>query len=86
MAGSSSGRGASRRGAGRGRFLALGEAPVERLTDKGVRSLDARAAVVKMDVLEPAIRRRPGPPEGKIVPFFEWLFCIRLPLYGPMTC
>ena len=22
----------------------------------------------------------------KIVPFFEWLFCIRLLLYGPMTC
>ena len=34
-------------------FLALGEAPVERLTDKGVRILDARAAVVEMDVLEP---------------------------------
>lgn len=35
-------------------FLALGEAPVERLTDKGVRRLDARAAVVTLDVLEPA--------------------------------
>jgi radical SAM-linked protein len=34
-------------------FLALGEAPVERLTDKGVRFLDARPAVVEMDVLEP---------------------------------
>ncbi len=34
-------------------FLALGEAPVERLTDKGVRILDARAAVVEMDVLVP---------------------------------
>jgi radical SAM-linked protein len=34
-------------------FLALGEAPVERLTDKGVRTLDARAAVVELDVLEP---------------------------------
>lgn len=33
-------------------FFALGEAPVERLTDKGVRSLDARAAVVEMSVLE----------------------------------
>lgn len=33
-------------------FLALGQAPVERLTDKGVRSLDARAAVIEMDVLE----------------------------------
>jgi len=33
-------------------FLALGEAPVERLTDKGVRRLDARAAVVEMDVVE----------------------------------
>jgi radical SAM-linked protein len=32
-------------------FLALDEAPVERLTDKGVRSLDARAAVVELDVL-----------------------------------
>jgi radical SAM-linked protein len=34
-------------------FLALGEAPVERLTDKGVRRLDARAAVVEMHVLGP---------------------------------
>jgi len=32
-------------------FLALDEALVERLTDKGVRSLDARAAVVELDVL-----------------------------------
>jgi radical SAM-linked protein len=35
-------------------FLALGEAPVERLTDKGVRRLDARAAVVALDVMDPA--------------------------------
>jgi radical SAM-linked protein len=35
-------------------FLALSEAPVERLTDKGIRRLDARAAVVTLDVLEPA--------------------------------
>jgi radical SAM-linked protein len=35
-------------------FLAVSEAPVERLTDKGVRRLDARAAVVTLDVLEPA--------------------------------
>jgi radical SAM-linked protein len=34
-------------------FLALGEAPVERLTDKGVRTMDARVAVVEMDVLQP---------------------------------
>ena len=33
-------------------FLTLGEAPVERLTDKGVRRLDARAAVVEMNVIE----------------------------------
>jgi radical SAM-linked protein len=33
-------------------FLALDEAPVERLTDKGVRRLDARAAVVEMDVVQ----------------------------------
>jgi radical SAM-linked protein len=32
-------------------FLALSEAPVERLTDKGVRRLDARSAVVGIDVL-----------------------------------
>jgi hypothetical protein len=35
-------------------FLALSEAPVERLTDKGVRRLDARAAVVTLDAGEPA--------------------------------
>jgi radical SAM-linked protein len=33
-------------------FLTLGEAPVERLTDKGVRRLDARAAVIEMNVLD----------------------------------
>ena len=33
-------------------FLALGEAPVERLTNKGVRRLDARAAVLEMNVVE----------------------------------
>lgn len=35
-------------------FLARDEAPVERLTDKGVRRLDARAAVLKMSVSEHA--------------------------------
>jgi radical SAM-linked protein len=35
-------------------FLARSEAPVERLTDKGVRRLDARSAVVTFDVLGPA--------------------------------
>jgi radical SAM-linked protein len=34
-------------------FLALREAPVERLTDKGVRRMDARAPVVTLDVIEP---------------------------------
>jgi radical SAM-linked protein len=34
-------------------FLALSEAPVERRTDKAVRRLDARAAVVEMNVLRP---------------------------------
>ena len=33
-------------------FLARDEAPVERLTDKGVRRLDARAAVLEMSVSE----------------------------------
>jgi radical SAM-linked protein len=32
-------------------FLALSQAPVERLTDKGVRRLDARAAVAEIDVV-----------------------------------
>ena len=50
-------------------FLAQDEAPVERLTDKGVRSLDARAAVVGMAVLDedgPAGPggRPPGLPEA----------------------
>ncbi len=35
-------------------FLARAEAPVERLTDKGVRRLDARAAVVEMTLLDEA--------------------------------
>jgi hypothetical protein len=35
------------------RFLDRDEALVERLTDKGVRRLDARAAVVRMSVREP---------------------------------
>jgi radical SAM-linked protein len=39
-------------------FLALGEAPVERLTDKGVRSLDARAAVLEMAVLHKAVLQK----------------------------
>lgn len=39
-------------------FLARSEAPVERLTDKGVRRLDARAAVVTLDVTGP------GDPDG----------------------
>jgi radical SAM-linked protein len=35
-------------------FLALTEAPVERLTDKGVRRMDARSAVREMAVLDPS--------------------------------
>jgi radical SAM-linked protein len=47
-------------------FLALGEAPVERLTDKGVRCLDARAAVIEMDLpgTGPASADPPHPPDG----------------------
>jgi radical SAM-linked protein len=33
-------------------FLAMSEAPVERLTDKGVRRMDARAAVMELAVLD----------------------------------
>jgi radical SAM-linked protein len=35
-------------------FLAMAEAPVERLTDKGVRRMDARAAVRDLAVLDPS--------------------------------
>ena len=37
-------------------FLALTEAPVERLTSKGMRRMDARAAVVSLDVIDDASR------------------------------
>ena len=36
-------------------FLARAEAPVERLTDKGVRRLDARAALIEMTVLDDVV-------------------------------
>jgi len=36
------------------KFLALTEAPVERLTSKGMRRMDARAAVVSLDVIDDA--------------------------------
>jgi hypothetical protein len=36
------------------KFLALTEAPVERLTSKGLRRMDARAAVVSLNVLDDA--------------------------------
>ena len=36
-------------------FLARAEAPVQRLTDKGVRLLDARAAVAGLSVLDPGV-------------------------------
>lgn len=37
------------------RFLARTEVPVERLTDKGVRRMDARAALIEMTVLDDAV-------------------------------
>ncbi len=49
-------------------FLALGEAPVERLTDKGVRRLDARAAVIEMNVETNVVQMGPavaGPDGGQ---------------------
>jgi radical SAM-linked protein len=36
------------------KFLALAEAPVERLTSKGMRRMDARAAIFSLDVLDDA--------------------------------
>lgn len=44
-------------------FLSLGEAPVERLTSKGARMLDARAAVVEMTVLDTGLATA-GPAGG----------------------
>jgi radical SAM-linked protein len=55
-------------------FLALSEAPVERLTDKGVRRLDARTAVVEMDVLWYPAGRLPG-----IFPLLEGSACLQTP-------
>ncbi len=49
-------------------FLARGEAPVERLTDKGVRRLDARAAVIEMNVEMNVVQMGPataGPDGGQ---------------------
>jgi radical SAM-linked protein len=45
-------------------FLALDEAPVERLTDKGVRRLDARAAVAEMNVVETTSQLGPAGADG----------------------
>jgi radical SAM-linked protein len=41
-------------------FLALAEAPVERLTDKGVRRMDARSAVTEMSLLRDPSADDPG--------------------------
>ncbi len=50
-------------------FLALGEAPVERLTDKGARLLDARAAVIEMDVQGAGLGgTTPAGPPGPVGP------------------
>ena len=49
-------------------FLALSAAPVERLTDKGVRRLDARAAVIEMNVEMNVVQMGPataGPDGGQ---------------------
>ena len=48
-------------------FLARAEAPVERLTDKGVRRLDARTAVLEMTVLEMTELDAAGPEKAVIV-------------------
>jgi radical SAM-linked protein len=45
------------------KFLALTEAPVERLTSKGLRRMDARAAVVSLDVCSLPGGRPPVPPD-----------------------
>jgi len=41
-------------------FLALAEAPVERLTDKGVRRMDARGAVAELAVVGPPLHPAAG--------------------------
>src|SRR5690349_2401525 len=55
------------------KFLALTEAPVERLTSKGMRRMDARAAVVSLEVLGDVHSHLPGeqpppvPPAGSVL-------------------
>jgi radical SAM-linked protein len=54
------------------KFLALTEAPVERLTSKGMRRMDARAAVVSLEVLGDMHSYLPGgqppvPPAGSVL-------------------
>jgi len=54
------------------KFLALTEAPVERLTSKGMRRMDARAAVVSLEVLGDVDSHLPGgnppvPPTGSVL-------------------
>ena len=48
-------------------FLAMTEAPVERLTDKGVRRMDARAAVREMAVLDPSAEPVLDPSAGPVL-------------------
>ena len=60
-------------------FLALSEAPVERQTDKGVRSMDARAVVVEMDASEPdPITASPDDGGPAVVPGFEDCAILRM--------
>lgn len=44
-------------------FLAAGEVPVARMTKQGMRTFDARAAVVSITVQTPSALRAPGPSE-----------------------
>ena len=50
-------------------FLAAASVEVERLTSKGIRRVDARAAVVTLELDRRAVMTRT--PD---VPYFEWLF------------
>jgi radical SAM-linked protein len=47
------------------KFLALTEAPVERLTSKGLRRMNARAAVLSLDVSSLPGERPPVPPDAR---------------------
>ncbi len=63
-----------------GEFLAASRVEVERLTKNGPRRMDARAAVISME-----LDRRADAARRMSVGYFEWLFGILHLPYDPTT-